>query len=160
MGEVVRLVLRFRESFWREALGDAAFVHSREPFPTPWTAAPLDLPMLTLWAGGPAASRLRPSGMREAVGTALHQLCRLFETSPARLRKLLVGAHVHDWTADPFSRGAYSYQSVGGASAPRELGRPVDDTLFFAGEATSMEQSGTVPGAIESGRLAARRALR
>jgi monoamine oxidase len=73
--------------------------------------------------------------------------------------RLLVAVHWHDRTGDPFSRGAYSYQSVGGAFAPDRLATPVDDTLFFAGEAASMNASGTVPGAIESGRRAARRAL-
>ena len=62
MGDVVRLVLRFRESFWRDALGEAAFVHAAGAFQTLWTAAPVDLPMLTLWAGGPPATRLRERG--------------------------------------------------------------------------------------------------
>ena len=44
--------------------------------------------------------------------------------------------------------------------APRALRRPVDGTLFFAGEATNGEQIGTVAGALASGRRAAREALR
>ena len=66
----------------------------------------------------------------------------------------------HDWHADPFARGAYSYIGVGGVRAPRALGRPVDGTLFFAGEATNGEQIGTVAGALASGRRAAREVLR
>jgi len=65
----------------------------------------------------------------------------------------------HDWCADPFARGAYSYIGVNGMTAPRALGRPVDGTLFFAGEATNGEQIGTVAGAIASGRRAAREIL-
>jgi monoamine oxidase len=49
---------------------------------------------------------------------------------------------------------------VGGASAPDALKRPVAGTLFFAGEATEGQKSGTVPGAIASGRRAARAVLR
>ncbi len=159
MGDVVRLVLRFREAFWRTTLEEADFVHANGPFRTLWTAAPLDLPMLTLWGGGPAARALR-SGRRPAVlDAALRQLARIFRVSPARTRRLLVGAHSHDWTGDAFSRGAYSYQVVGGSSAPGRLARPVQRTLFFAGEAASSEASGTVPGAIASGRHAARLAL-
>src|SRR5262249_55909053 len=55
--------------------------------------------------------------------------------------------------------GAYTYQVVGGANAPSRLARPVEDTLFFAGEATIAEMSGTVPAAVISGRRAARRGL-
>ncbi|MEP6993186.1 MAG: FAD-dependent oxidoreductase [Acidobacteriota bacterium] len=40
------------------------------------------------------------------------------------------------------------------------MARPVAGTLFFAGEATNAEQSGTVAGAIASGRRAARQLLR
>jgi monoamine oxidase len=36
------------------------------------------------------------------------------------------------------------------------LARPLDATLFFAGEATEPEETGTVSGAIASGRRAAR----
>ncbi|MET0619893.1 MAG: NAD(P)/FAD-dependent oxidoreductase [Thermoanaerobaculia bacterium] len=160
MGDVVRLVLRFRESFWREALGETAFVHAAGAFQTLWTAAPVDLPMLTLWAGGPPAARLRERGRPAILDSALRQLGTVFGISAARARRLLVAADSHDWTADPFSRGAYSYQAVGGADAPDRLARPIRGTLFFAGEATSADESGTVPGAIASGRRAARQALR
>ncbi len=160
MGDVVRLILRFRESFWRDALGEAAFGHSAGAFQTLWTAGPVDLPMLTLWAGGPPATRLRERGRPGILDAALRQLASLFGISEARTRRLLVAADSHDWTADPFSRGAYSYQTVGGAEAPDRLARPIRGTLFFAGEATSMDESGTVPGAIATGRRAARQALR
>jgi monoamine oxidase len=72
----------------------------------------------------------------------------------------LDGWAYHDWSADPFSRGAYSYLRVGGAGAPRALARPVAGTLFFAGEATSTDEIGTVSGAIASGLRAAREVLR
>ena len=42
--------------------------------------------------------------------------------------------------------------------AYRALAKPLANTLFFAGEATS-DQTGTVAGAIASGRRAARQAL-
>jgi monoamine oxidase len=50
---------------------------------------------------------------------------------------------------------------VGGSDAARALSRPIDGTLFFAGEATDTEmRTGTVHGAIGSGRRAARSVLR
>ena len=162
MGEAVRLVVRFREAFWRDSFGErgeASFLHASPPFRTLWTAAPLEARMLTLWAGGPAATRLGEKGLAAALDTGLHELAGLFGTTLARVKRLFLAAHAHDWTRDPFSRGAYSYQAVGGAAAPKALARPVENTLFFAGEATQSDESGTVPGAIASGRRAAGLAL-
>jgi monoamine oxidase len=75
----------------------------------------------------------------------------------ARLDAQLEGWATHDWQKDPFSRGAYTYVGVGGRTAPQRLARPVQGTLFFAGEATSAEETGTVAGAIASGLAAARK---
>jgi monoamine oxidase len=163
MGAVARLVFRFRECFWRERLGengDASFFHGRGPFRALWSASPLDLPMLTAWAGGPAASRLLASGPETARREALRAIAGMFAVPLSRVRRLVVDAHFHDWRRDPFSRGAYSYPLVGGSGAPALLEKPVAKTLFFAGEATAPDESGTVAGAIASGRRAARRALR
>ena len=63
---------------------------------------------------------------------------------------------MHDWQADPFSRGAYSYTGVGGQRAHAALATPVAGTLFFAGEATSSDETGTVSGAIVTGKRAAK----
>jgi monoamine oxidase len=63
---------------------------------------------------------------------------------------------VHDWIADPFSRGAYSYARVGGDDASKRLGRPVEQTVYFAGEAADVEgRTGTVHGGIATGRRVA-----
>ena len=67
-----------------------------------------------------------------------------------RLEDLLVTAYLHDWQTDPFSRGADRYVKAGASDAPEVLGRPVEDTLFFAGEATAGKHGRTVHGAIAS----------
>ncbi|MEO7520527.1 MAG: FAD-dependent oxidoreductase, partial [Gemmatimonas sp.] len=54
------------------------------------------------------------------------------------------------------ARGAYSYVLSGGMVAHRTLGEPLDDTLFFAGEATAGEgYNATMEGAMRSGVRAA-----
>lgn len=68
----------------------------------------------------------------------------------------LMRTFAHDWSRDPFSRGAYRYPLVGGSDAGIALARPLRSTLFFAGEATDAEgRNGTVHGAIASGHRAA-----
>ena len=76
-------------------------------------------------------------------------------------RALEAGFFVHNWQHDAFSRGAYSYVSVGHHETARSsLARPLDDTLFFAGEATDTEgEAATVAGALQSGVRAAKEVM-
>lgn len=63
-----------------------------------------------------------------------------------------VASVVTDWGRDPFSYGAYSYVAVGASGRDYDIiGRPVDNCLFFAGEATCKEHPDTVGGAMMSG---------
>lgn len=123
--------------------------------PVWWTSYPLRTGLLIGWAGGPAAIALAIEPGR-IVRRARHSLARLFDVAPRVIERHLVRTFFHDWTHDPYSRGAYSYPLVGGSDAAKELARPAQGTLFFAGEATDAEgRNGTVHGAIASGHRAA-----
>lgn len=161
MGSVVRVTLVFRERFWeyhRRDLSRLSFLHSpHAPFNVWWTAYPLRAPIMVGWSGGPPAHALAAAG---DVGTyAILTLAEELGLPRRRLEAVLDAVFTHDWDADPFARGAYSYALVGGAGAARELARPVQATLFFAGEATAAE-NGTVEGALASGERAAKQVLR
>lgn len=68
--------------------------------------------------------------------------------------------HVTDWNSNEFSYGVYSYYKVGSEPWMRyALRHPVDDKIYFAGEATSRNFYGTMHGAAEEGRKVARRLL-
>jgi monoamine oxidase len=109
-------------------------------------------PILVAWAGGDAVARLREKS-RDPIAEALDTCAALFPK--VDVRAALRAAHWHDWQGDPYSRGAYSYLRVNGGSAREALAQSVEQTLFFAGEATSGDYSGTVSGALESGEAAA-----
>jgi monoamine oxidase len=176
VGQVCKLILRFRSRFWEEA----AFLERRLPrrrpapedapinfwhdgrlaFPTWWTAAPRHAPVLTAWAGGPAAEALLGRRPGALIGAALDALAGVMRRSRPWLEAQLEAWAWHDWRADPFGRGAYSYVAAGGESAAAALARPVAGTLFFAGEATDPNESGTVQAALASGRRAARQLRR
>jgi len=156
-------MLRFASSFWETLhegrYRDAGFFHVPEaPFATFWTPAPARAPLLVAWAGGPRAVRLAAGASpAQLVRQALASLETLFGEEldvTAELR----GYYYHDWQQDPFARGAYSYVTVGGSEARAALAQPIEDTLFFAGEATDAE-AGTVTGALQSGVRAARELL-
>jgi monoamine oxidase len=165
-GHVVRLVMTFARPVWLDddvrragerPLTRCAFLHAWEAdLPVWWTSHPLRTPTLVGWCGGPAAQHLAEQPGRAVFHAALASLSSVLGLPEERLRVALRGAWSHDWTADPFSRGAYAYQLVGGEEAPARLASPLDDTLFFAGEATAGDgRIGTVDGALASGLRAA-----
>lgn len=168
MGPALRVSLRFRERFWEQlprassrSLADVSFIHSADPFfPTWWTQLPVRAPLWVGWSGGPAAMRLARLDEHALIERALRSLATLLEMPRALVGARLDGWYVHDWQADPFSRGAYSYIAARGLDAPACLAAPIADTIFFAGEATEPPSSaGTVAGAIASGQRAAREIL-
>ena len=152
-GHVTKMTLLFRSRFWPEA--NFGFIHAPEaPLPTWWSDPRGNL--VTGWAGGPRAEQFIRQDSAFMMERALETLAMIFSEKPMRLRSLLLAGETHNWTNDPFSRGAYSYAGVKMADAPRILSEPIADTLFFAGEATSLDgQLGTVHGALESGLRAA-----
>jgi monoamine oxidase len=157
-GPVIRVAMRFHSRFWEARAPQIAFFHvPQAPFPTFWTPLPMRAALLTAWAGGPKAARLTGSSKEKLVSAALRTIGMVFGDAP---RKQLASVLVQDWQADPYSRGGYSYVRVGGAGARERLAEPIEDTLFFAGEATDAEEAGTVAGALRSGQRAAREVLK
>jgi monoamine oxidase len=170
MGHVARIVLVFRERFWegldlsgtgaQEDLSQLGFIHYPEAaIPTWWSLLPLRAPVLVGWAGGTRAEKFAGMSEAECVSEALRSLKKIFGVSEMSLRKSLLQSYLHDWNTDPFSRGAYAYLPVNGLTKQQELARPAQNTIFFAGEATSVGHIGTVHGALESGQRAAKEIL-
>jgi len=96
----------------------------------------------------------------QLLDRAIAALHKAFNKKATELRAMVDNIYYHNWTNDPFSRGAYSYPKVGGLAAAKALAEPIEDTIFFAGEATDFSgASGTVHAAVQSGISAARRLL-
>ncbi|MDY6946192.1 MAG: NAD(P)/FAD-dependent oxidoreductase [Pseudomonadota bacterium] len=163
MGPVVKLVLCFSKPFWSQiddgAHRDVAFFHAQgAPFPTFWTSLPVRTPVLTAWSGGPKAALLVGRSTDEVLRPALASIAEIFGKR-RDYRRMLEAVHWHDWQSDPYSSGAYSYAGVGGGPARRQLARPVEQTLFFAGEALDEQEPSSVGGALQTGQRAAREVL-
>ena len=163
MGKGVRVVLHFRERFWErvnpqgsdKTLANASFLFSQDEwFPTWWTAMPEKFPIITGWAAWRCAERIESDSMPVRT-RAVERLSGLLGVGTDEIESQLREVHFHDWQADPYSRGAYSYVKAGAADAPEVLSRPVEETLFFAGEAADVSgNNGTVHSAIASARRA------
>ena len=162
MGAALRVVLVFGSKFWPDNL---SFLFTPSEIPaTWWTPMPNGAPTLTGWAGGPKAESLAraSAGANAALLTScLSTLAKVFNRPRTDLEGLLASWHTHDWLADPYACGAYSYVPAGALDAPERMTRPVEDTLYFAGEHTDVAGHwGTVHAALQSGTLAAERLLR
>jgi monoamine oxidase len=165
MGKVIRVSLQFRERFWEgiqpqgrsQTLGEMSFLFSsNEWFPTWWTTTPEQLPIITGWAPFRSAEKLSGQSSSFVVERSLSTLGDLLRVDRRQLESLLEHAFFHDWQSDPFSRGAYSYAKTGADGAQEALARPLDNTLFFAGEAIDVTgHNGTVHGAMASAYRAA-----
>ncbi|HEX2852879.1 MAG TPA: NAD(P)/FAD-dependent oxidoreductase [Opitutaceae bacterium] len=165
-GHVIRVTFRFDPVKWKTLLPDplrscvrVGFLHSNaKGVPVWWSMS--GKPVVTGWAGGPAAIALSKRSERSVVETALASLGRLLGVGKNKLKAALRDYQTHNWTRDPFSRGAYTFVAAGHDDAAERLREPVRDTLFFAGEATADgEELGTVHGALSSGRRAAKEVI-
>ena len=162
-GSVHKLVLVFDRPFWEEVepFGDLLMVFAVDQvFPTWWTMRPARTPILAGWVGGPDAARLDRVAPEARLDQALDSLAAGLGFPRRDIEARLTAWHTHDWQDDPWSRGAYTYVGPGGIEAWKRLARPVDRTLFFAGEATAAHGfNATVEGAVATGRRAAREIL-
>ncbi|MCZ6488270.1 MAG: FAD-dependent oxidoreductase, partial [Gammaproteobacteria bacterium] len=72
------------------------------------------------------------------------------------IRKHVNRSIVTAWSTEPWTRGSWACALPGQAYQRANLQRPVDERLFFAGEATVYGGQGTCHGAYQSGIRAAK----
>ena len=113
---------------------------------------PLGRPLIEVYFGGRLPAELEAEGESAFFAFAVSELTGLFGGDFARRVKPL---HMHCWGADPFARGSYSYALPGRADCRGKLAAPVNDRLFFAGEACSAIDFSTAHGGYLSGVAAA-----
>jgi monoamine oxidase len=113
---------------------------------------PFGRPVIEAYFGGANAWALEKGGVAAFFDFAVGQLIGLLGNDFAKRVKLL-GMHL--WGGDPFARGSYSYAKPGHWNDRRRLAQPVDDRLFFAGEACSSDFFTTAQGAYRTGADAA-----
>jgi monoamine oxidase len=117
---------------------------------------PFGRPQIEAYFGGPLATELESGGEAAFVEFAFAELVGLLGSGFARRIKPL---RVHPWGADPFARGSYSYALPGRSDCRAALAAPVDERLFFAGEACSRADYSTAHGAYLTGVAAAEQAI-
>jgi monoamine oxidase len=152
-GSVVKVLLQFKEPFWEDKKKNIGFFFADTPVPTWWTQLPSDYSLLTGWAGGPQAWLLEKKDDRTIEQLALQSLSTIFKRSIDELEGLLTASHIANWRNDPFTEGGYSYCTVESVKVQELFGKPIQDTIYFAGEAF---YTGPSPGTLEAALASAR----
>jgi monoamine oxidase len=118
---------------------------------------PFGRPRINCFFGGRFAAGLERDGFDAMAAFATDELAGLLGSDVRRVLRPLKASF---WRQDEFARGSYSYAVPGHADDRARLAMPVDDRLFFAGEACSLNFFSTAHGAYETGTAAATAALR
>ena len=117
---------------------------------------PFGRPLIEAYFGGTLAAELEGDGETAFFDFAVSELTSLLGGAFARRVRPI---RIHRWGVDPFSLGAYSFARPGFADCRATLAEPVDDRLFFAGEACSITDFSTAHGAWHTGVTAAEQVI-
>lgn len=118
---------------------------------------PFGRPLIECYFGGACAEELEAGGQAAFADFAATELASLFGND---FRRRLQALPMHLWRGDPLARGSYSYAAPGRAGCRAALAAPVDNRLYFAGEACSPNFFSTAHGAYLSGIAAAEQIIK
>jgi len=158
MGVLNKVYLRFPEMFWDEEADWIGYMSANKG---EWSefvniAKAVQQPILLCFNAGAYGTKIEALTDEQIVAAAMQTL------------RTMYGAQIPDptawlitrWLSDPFAYGSYSYRAVDATSEDHDaLAAPIANRLFFAGEATSRDNSATVHGAYLSGLAAASQLL-
>jgi len=160
-GSVIKVLLHFNPLIIEDAsikkqagvdFQKINMVLSDEEIPTWWTQLPQKTPLITGWLSGPKAEQLTYADDELILEKALLSLSSIFGLAYEAIKEKLKWWKVVNWTADPFTRGSYSYSTLQTKTARKQLLKPVNEVIFFAGEGLyEGPEMGTVEAALTSG---------
>ena len=155
MGVLNKCFLRFPRAFWPRDIDWLEYIPKRHGEWTEWVSFQrvLGKPVLLGFHAADRAQAIESWTDQQVVASAMETLRTIYGKGIPEP----VGFQITRWASDPFAFGSYSFQPVGSTPELRkELARPLDGKLFFAGEATEQDYFGTAHGAYLSGLRAAR----
>nr|WP_294942084.1 NAD(P)/FAD-dependent oxidoreductase [uncultured Mucilaginibacter sp.] len=155
-GSVIKILFEFSQPFWLvgktehiagKNIDEMGYLFSDEEIPTWWTQAPDRSNVLTGWIGGPAAAEKATLSEETIAEQGLQSLANIFKRDIQELKDKLVARRIMNWTADPFTRGSYGYDTVEAPEARKVLNTPIENTIYFCGEYL---YNGTAMGTVEA----------
>ncbi|MBI5824416.1 MAG: FAD-dependent oxidoreductase [Chloroflexi bacterium] len=154
MGVLDKVYLKFPEAFWDNSLEGFSYLGEKIGEWSDWMSfVPyVNEPVLLAFHGGAKGYALEEFSDDEIIAGAMQALRVMYGEDIPEPEGFLVTR----WGKDPFAFGSYSHIPPFASGDDYDaLFEPVDDVLYFAGEATSREYPSTVHGAYLTGVAAA-----
>ena len=163
MDASVRVILEFKKNFWGAATG---FIWGGATGPQYFNAGvgrSENYKTLSITINGPKATELSKLGPK-MIEPILAELDAVYAGQGTLFVRRNITADpmdphyneilfiIEDWAKEEFIKGGYSYPLVNATNDDRKnIGMPINDKLFFAGEATDVNgDAGTINGALAS----------
>ena len=153
----IKFFLNFSENFWSKKYNDGEeteYLVGMEAANEYWETVPyIKNPStfgLTAFIMGDKAKNYTENGFSK--GQILEKLIdELDKHFDGNASATILDFEYLDWAKVEYIEGAYSYASVGSHKLRKQLARPIEDKIFFAGEATHYNgHFATVHGALET----------
>ncbi|ORM31797.1 NAD(P)/FAD-dependent oxidoreductase [Williamsia sp. 1135] len=158
MNAFEKVFLRFPHKFW----DDDVYAIRQQGEAGRWWHSWYDVsdahgsPTLLTFAAGPCARETRAWSDEHIANSVLDALRGLYGERVVEPDRV----HVTRWQDDPYSRGSYSYMTVGSDRSDHDdLSIPIENVLYLSGEATWTDDPSTVTAAVKSGHRTAEQIL-
>jgi monoamine oxidase len=142
------------------AIGIDAHSRVRVPYPgAPWfnvQMRPFGRDIASIYMGGPLCAELEAAGSEAQIAAGVDAMKLAFGS---KVEKYIGVKAACAWGREPSILGAYGAARPGEANKRAELAKPVEDRIFFCGEATHPWFFSTCHGAWMSGERAATEAI-
>jgi len=158
MGVLNKCYLRFPATFWPGDVDWLEHISENHGEWTEWVSfkRAADMPILLGFNAADRGRAMEAWSDRQIVASAMQVLRKIYGVDIPEP----MDYQISRWATDPFSLGSYSYNSIGTVPEMRqELAAPLENSLFFAGEASNKDYFGTAHGAYLSGIRAAKEIL-
>jgi monoamine oxidase len=157
MGYFNKICLLFDKPFWNLGTEWIAKMPDTQELNTNYEILNLykytQQPILIFFTAGSFSQELEKWTDQQVIDYFMRILNSIYQSNVSRLAGYLITR----WGKDPFACGSYSYPSITARIEDyQELAEPILNRLFFAGEATNVNNSSTVHGAYISGITAAK----
>jgi len=159
MGLLAKVTLQFKDT--RLGFVPNHWMDYHVPNEMPAEAAyfltwPFDYNYMVGFVGGAFGWELSRAGQDAAVDFALGEVVKI---AGSKARDKFVKGHLTDWATNLLVLGGYAAARPGRFSARATLAQPVENRLFFAGEALATPYNALCSGAFFSGRDTAKRVM-